>query len=48
MTGDDKLFVVILVMFMIFLGLGVYLYMLDRKLTRIEKKQEEIRNQQLQ
>jgi CcmD family protein len=48
MIGDDKLFVVILVMFMIFLGLGVYLYMLDRKLTRIEKKQEEIRNQQLQ
>ncbi len=42
MIGDDKLFVVILVMFIIFLGLGVYLFALDRKLTRIEKKQKEI------
>lgn len=47
MIGDDKLIVVILVMFIIFLGLGVYLYMLDRKLTRIEQKQKEISNQQL-
>jgi CcmD family protein len=46
MIGDDKLFVVILVMFIIFVGLGVYLFTLDRKLTRIEKKQKEISNQQ--
>lgn len=45
--GDDKLFVVILVMFVIFLGLGVYLYMLDRKLTKIENKQQEITKQQM-
>lgn len=47
MMGDDKLFVVILVMFVIFLGLGVYLYMLDRKLTKIENKQQEITKQQM-
>lgn len=47
MMGDDKMFVVIIVMFIIFLGLGIYLFMIDRKLTKIEKKQQEIRNQQM-
>lgn len=47
MMGDDKMFVVIMVMFIIFLGLGIYLFILDRKLTKIEKRQQEIRNQQM-
>lgn len=42
MTGDNKFFVVLIVMAIVFIGLGVYLFMLDRKLTRIEKKQQEI------
>ncbi len=42
MIGDDKMFVVIMVMFIIFLGLGVYLFILDRKLSKIEKKQQEL------
>lgn len=45
--GDDKMFVVIMVMFIIFLGLGVYLYILDRKLTKIEKKQQELSSRQI-
>lgn len=47
MIGDDKMFVVIMVMFIIFLGLGVYLYILDRKLTKIEKKQQELSSRQI-
>ena len=47
MMGDDKMFVVIIVMFIIFLGLGIYLFILDRKLTKIEKRQQEITNQQM-
>ena len=47
MIGDDKMFVVIMVMFIIFLGLGIYLFILDRKLTKIEKKQQEITSRQL-
>ena len=47
MIGDDKMFVVIIVMFIIFLGLGVYLYILDRKLTKIEKKQQELSSRQI-
>lgn len=44
--GDDKMFVVIIVMFIVFLGLGAYLFILDRKLTKIEKKQQEITGRQ--
>ena len=47
MMGDDKMFVVIMVMFIIFLGLGIYLFILDRKLTKIEKKQQEITKRQI-
>lgn len=47
MIGDDKMFVVIIVMFIIFFGLGVYLYILDRKLTKIEKKQQELSSRQI-
>ena len=45
MIGEDKLIVVIMVMAIIFIGLGIYLFVLDRKLTRIEKKQEEFKSQ---
>ena len=41
MIGDDKYFVVAMVMAIIFTGLGIYLYLIDRKLSRIEKKHEE-------
>lgn len=42
MIGDDKFLVVALVMAIIFSGLAVYLYLLDRKLSKIEKKQQEL------
>jgi CcmD family protein len=41
MIGDDKYFVVAMVMAIIFTGLGIYLFLIDRKLSRIEKKHEE-------
>lgn len=39
MIGDDKYMVVAIVMAIIFAGLGVYLLLLDKKLSRMEKKQ---------
>ncbi|MFH1118442.1 MAG: hypothetical protein V1775_01375 [Bacteroidota bacterium] len=45
MIGEDKYLVVALVMAIIFSGLGVYLYLIDRKISRLEKKQEESANQ---
>ncbi len=42
MIGDDKFFVVIIVMSIIFAGLGFYLFTIDRKLSKIEKKQKEL------
>ncbi|HOI86510.1 MAG TPA: CcmD family protein [Lentimicrobium sp.] len=39
---SDKFFVVAIVMAIIFTGLAVYLFLLDRKLSRIEKKQSEM------
>jgi CcmD family protein len=45
MFGDDKLFVVIIVMSIIFLGFGFYLFTIDRKLSKIEKKQRELSEQ---
>lgn len=44
--GEDKFFVVVMVISVIFIGLAVYLLLLDRKLSRIEKKQAEIFCQQ--
>ena len=41
MIGDDKYFVVAMVMAIIFTGLGIYLFLIDRKLSRIERKHEE-------
>ncbi len=42
MVGEDKFLVVALVMAIIFSGLAVYLYLLDRKLGKIEEKQKEL------
>lgn len=44
--GEDKFLVVVMVISVIFIGLAVYLLLLDRKLSRIEKKQAEIICQQ--
>lgn len=41
MISNDKLFVVIMVMAIVFAGLGTYLFLIDRKLSRIEKKHKE-------
>lgn len=38
MIGEDKFIVVLIVMAIIFCGLAVYLFLIDRKLSRIEKK----------
>lgn len=40
--GEDKFLVVVIVMGIIFTGLAVYLFLLDRKLGKIEKKQNEL------
>lgn len=42
MIGEDKFAVVAIVMAIIFTGLALYLFLLDRKLSRIEKKQKEL------
>jgi len=38
MRSEGKIYVVVAILLIIFAGLIVYLVMLDRKLTRIEKK----------
>ncbi|GAP45199.1 hypothetical protein TBC1_121020 [Lentimicrobium saccharophilum] len=43
MEGSDKSFVVVIVMSIIFAGLGTYLFLIDRKLSRMEKKLKEFR-----
>lgn len=40
--GEDKFLVVVIVMGIIFTGLAVYLFLLDRKLNKLEKKQNEL------
>lgn len=42
LIGEDKFLVVAMVMAVIFTGIAIYLFVLDRKLTRIEKKQQEL------
>ncbi len=42
MIGEDKYLVVAMVMAIIFIGFGIYLYLIDRKISRIEKKQKEM------
>jgi DNA modification methylase len=44
MENDNKYLIVALVMGIIFAGLGIYLYLLDRKISRIEQKQDEMKN----
>jgi hypothetical protein len=39
MVGEDKYLVVAMVMAIIFTGFGIYLYLLDRKISKIEQKQ---------
>ncbi|MDL5045046.1 CcmD family protein [Oscillatoria amoena NRMC-F 0135] len=40
-AGDDKIFVVVGVLTVIFVGLAVYLFSIDRKITRLEKQKKE-------
>jgi len=42
MVGEDKYLVVAMVMGIIFIGLGIYLYLIDRKISRIEQKHDEL------
>lgn len=42
MIGEDKYLVVAMVMAVIFIGFGIYLFLIDRKISRIEKKQNEM------
>ena len=44
MENENKYLIVALVMGIIFVGLGIYLYILDRKISRIEQKQDEMKN----
>jgi CcmD family protein len=41
MTPDSKLFVVIIVLAVIMTGIYIYLFILDRKISRIEKEFED-------
>lgn len=36
---DGKIYVVVLIMCILFLGVALYLFLLDRKLTKLEKKE---------
>lgn len=38
---DGKIYVVVLIMGIIFLGVAAYLYYLDRKIGRLEKEKQE-------
>jgi CcmD family protein len=42
MIGEDKFAVVVIVMSIIFVGLAVYLFLIDKKLSKIEKQQREL------
>jgi len=44
MRSEGKIYVVVAILLIIFAGLVVYLVMLDRKVTRIEKKLPEKKN----
>lgn len=41
LRSSGKIYVVVLVMLVIFLGVASYLFILDRKITRLEKKQNQ-------
>ena len=36
---EGKIYVVVLIMCIIFIGVAIYLFLLDRKITKLEKKQ---------
>jgi CcmD family protein len=36
---DGKIYVVVLIMCILFLGVALYLFLLDRKLSKLEKKE---------
>ncbi len=38
---EDKFFIVIIVMAIILVGIGIYLFGMERKIKRLEKKVEE-------
>ncbi|HLO92393.1 MAG TPA: CcmD family protein [Lentimicrobium sp.] len=44
LIGEDKFLVVAMVMAIIFIGIAVYLFFLDKKLGKIEKRQQELIN----
>lgn len=41
LRSSGKIYVVVLVMLVLFLGVASYLFILDRKITRLEKKQNQ-------
>ncbi|UIR55309.1 CcmD family protein [Sphingobacterium sp. SRCM116780] len=41
LRSSGKIYVVVLVMLVLFLGVAGYLFILDRKITKLEKKQEQ-------
>lgn len=41
LRSSGKIYVVVLVMLVLFLGIAGYLFILDRKITRLEKKQNQ-------
>jgi len=43
MRTDGKIYVVVGILLIILIGLVAYLFMIDRKATRLEKKLDEIR-----
>ncbi|MEN5235387.1 CcmD family protein [Sphingobacterium faecium] len=41
LRSSGKIYVVVLVMLVLFLGVASYLFILDRKITKLEKKQDQ-------
>lgn len=41
LRSSGKIYVVVLVMLVLFLGIASYLFILDRKITKLEKKQDQ-------
>ena len=41
LRSSGKIYVVVLVMLVLFLGVASYLFILDRKITKLEKKQNQ-------
>ncbi|AIM35780.1 CcmD family protein [Sphingobacterium sp. SG20118] len=41
LRSSGKIYVVVLVMLVLFFGVAAYLFILDRKITRLEKRQDQ-------